>query len=67
MPLTVLRNVVLLMILWGACESVATVFNAVDASMGMMASVNLIVIRPIRDHAAKKRAGQIDAEIWSRR
>jgi AGCS family alanine or glycine:cation symporter len=65
-PVTVLRLAVLLMVLWGAYESVATVFNAADASMGLMATINLIailllsriVIRLTRDYTAKRRAGQ---------
>jgi AGCS family alanine or glycine:cation symporter len=90
LPITILRIAVLLMVLWGASESVATVFNAADASMGLMATINLVAIlllsgivaRLTRDYVAKKRAGQvpvflasqmpelagqIDAEIWSRR
>jgi AGCS family alanine or glycine:cation symporter len=89
-PVTVLRLAVLLMVLWGAYESVATVFNAADASMGLMATINLIailllsgiVIRLLRDYTEQRRAGrkpvflasqmpelagQIDAEIWTRR
>ena len=88
--LTVLRLCVLLMVVWGAYESVATVFNAADASMGLMATINLvailllsgIVVRLARDYVAKRKAGheptflasempelagEIDAEIWSRR
>lgn len=39
-----LRVVALLMVVWGAYESVATVFNLADAAMGLMATVNLIAI-----------------------
>lgn len=42
--ITVLRIGVLAMVLWGAVQAVSTVFNAADASMGMMATVNLIAI-----------------------
>jgi AGCS family alanine or glycine:cation symporter len=42
--LTVLRSLGLLMVVWGACESVATVFNAADAAMGLMATINLVAI-----------------------
>ncbi|MCP8687869.1 alanine/glycine:cation symporter family protein [Marinobacterium sedimentorum] len=42
--LTVLRSLGLLMVVWGAYESVATVFNAADAAMGLMATINLIAI-----------------------
>ncbi len=40
----VLRIAVILMVLWGSFESVSTVFNAADASMGLMATINLIAI-----------------------
>ena len=63
--LTVLRVGVLSMVVWGAYESVATVFNAADASMGLMASVNLIaivllsgtVVKLTRDYRAQRQAG----------
>lgn len=42
--LTILRVVVLGMVLWGSVQAVATVFNAADASMGLMATINLIAI-----------------------
>jgi len=34
----------LLMVVWGAYQTVATVFDAADASMGLMATINLIAI-----------------------
>ncbi|WP_139276499.1 alanine:cation symporter family protein, partial [Pararhizobium antarcticum] len=34
----------LLMVLWGSYESATTVFDAADASMGLMASINLVAI-----------------------
>jgi AGCS family alanine or glycine:cation symporter len=43
-PLTVLRGVVVAMVVWGALQAVATVFNLADASMGLMATINLIAI-----------------------
>lgn len=60
-----LRTGVLLMVVWGAYESVLTVFNAADAAMGLMASVNLIaivllskvVIKLTRDYLDQKRTG----------
>jgi len=60
-----LRAGVLLMVVWGAYESVLTVFNAADAAMGLMASVNLIaivllskvVIKLTRDYLDQKRTG----------
>lgn len=42
--LSTLRLGVLAMVIWGAYESVLTVFNAADASMGLMATINLIAI-----------------------
>ena len=41
---TALRIGVLSMVVWGAYESVLTVFNAADAAMGLMATVNLVAI-----------------------
>jgi AGCS family alanine or glycine:cation symporter len=63
--MTVLRVAVLLMVVWGAYESVATVFNAADASMGMMATINLIaivilsgtVVKLTKDYFEKKKSG----------
>jgi AGCS family alanine or glycine:cation symporter len=40
----VLRVFVLLMVVWGAYQTVAIVFDAADASMGLMATINLIAI-----------------------
>jgi alanine or glycine:cation symporter, AGCS family len=42
--LTTLRTALLLMVVWGAYQTVATVFNTADASMGLMATINLIAI-----------------------
>ncbi|HDZ55472.1 MAG TPA: alanine:cation symporter family protein [Pseudomonas xinjiangensis] len=42
--LTLLRIAALGMVIWGAYEAVGTVFNAADASMGLMATINLIAI-----------------------
>jgi alanine or glycine:cation symporter, AGCS family len=64
--LTALRLGVLAMVIWGAYESVATVFNAADASMGLMATVNLIaivllsgtVVKLTRDYRAQRKAGK---------
>ncbi|UYN98131.1 MAG: alanine:cation symporter family protein [Devosia sp.] len=64
--LTVLRLGVLAMVVWGAYESVATVFNAADASMGLMATVNLIAIvllsgtvaKLTKDFIAQRKAGK---------
>jgi AGCS family alanine or glycine:cation symporter len=42
--LMALRVVVLAMVVWGAMQAVATVFDLADASMGLMATINLIAI-----------------------
>ncbi|MBS3847237.1 alanine/glycine:cation symporter family protein [Devosia sp. J2-20] len=63
--ITALRLGVLAMVVWGAYESVATVFNAADASMGLMATVNLIAIvmlsgtvaKLTKDYAKQRKAG----------
>ena len=64
--ITVLRVLVLLMVVWGAYESVTTVFNAADATMGLMASVNLVaivalsglVVKLTSDYFEQQRKGQ---------
>jgi AGCS family alanine or glycine:cation symporter len=61
----VLRVAVLAMVVWGAYESVATVFNAADAAMGLMATINLVAIvllsgtvaKLTTDYFAQKKAG----------
>lgn len=68
-PLMILRSAVLLMVVWGAYESVATVFNAADASMGLMATINLIAIvllsgtvaKLTKDYFDQKKAGKVPA------
>ncbi len=42
--LTLLRIACLGMVIWGAMQSVATVFNFADAAMGLMAVINLTAI-----------------------
>ncbi|MBP7241474.1 sodium:alanine symporter family protein [Amaricoccus sp.] len=42
--LMALRIVVLVMVVWGSLQAVATVFNTADASMGLMATINLVAI-----------------------
>lgn len=62
----VLRVAALAMVIWGAIQSVATVFNFADASMGLMATINLIAIVLLsgtvsyvtRDYLRQRRAGQ---------
>jgi alanine or glycine:cation symporter, AGCS family len=64
--ITVLRIGVLLMVVWGAYESVATVFNAADATMGVMATINLVaimmlsglVVKLTRDYFEQQRSGR---------
>ena len=51
--ITLLRCGVLAMVVWGALESVTTVFNAADASMGLMATVNMIAIVLLSSTVAK--------------
>ncbi len=62
----ILRSAVLLMVIWGAYETVTTVFNAADASMGLMATINLIAIvllsgtvaKLTKDYFAQRKAGE---------
>lgn len=64
--IAVLRVGVLAMVVWGAYESVTTVFNAADATMGLMASVNLVaivalsgvVVKLTRDYLEQQRQGE---------
>ncbi len=65
--LMVLRVAALAMVIWGSVQSVATVFNAADASMGLMATVNLIaivllsgtVVKLTRDYTSQRKAGKV--------
>ena len=62
----ILRSAVLLMVIWGAYETVTTVFNAADASMGLMATINLIAIvllsgtvaKLTKDYFAQRKTGE---------
>jgi AGCS family alanine or glycine:cation symporter len=53
------------MVLWGAYQSIATVFDAADAAMGLMATINLIaivalsglVVKLTRDYFEQRRHG----------
>jgi AGCS family alanine or glycine:cation symporter len=66
-PIAILRSAVLAMVVWGAYESVATVFDAADASMGLMATINLIAIvmlsgtvaKLTADYFAQKKEGKL--------
>jgi AGCS family alanine or glycine:cation symporter len=63
--LVVLRSLVLVMVVWGALQAVATVFNTADASMGLMATINLVaivalsgtVVKLTRDYFGQKAEG----------
>lgn len=62
-----LRCLVLVMVIWGALQAVATVFNIADASMGLMATINLVAIVALsgsvvvltRNYFEQRRAGQV--------
>jgi len=64
--ITALRGAVLLMIIWGSIQTVATVFNTADASMGLMATINLIaivflsgtVVKLTKDYFAQRAKGE---------
>ncbi|MFV0410590.1 MAG: alanine/glycine:cation symporter family protein [Paracoccus sp. (in: a-proteobacteria)] len=61
-----MRVAVMAMVVWGAVQAVATVFNFADASMGLMATINLIaivllsgtVVVVTRDYLAQRKAGK---------
>lgn len=63
--LTVLRVAALGMVVWGSMQAVATVFDAADASMGLMATINLIaimllsgtVVKLTKDYMGQRKAG----------
>ncbi|MEP1216920.1 MAG: alanine/glycine:cation symporter family protein [Marinobacter sp.] len=65
--ITLLRTAVLGMVVWGGYEAVVTVFNAADASMGLMATINLIaivmlsgtVVKLTRDYLAQRKQGEV--------
>jgi AGCS family alanine or glycine:cation symporter len=59
-PVAVLRMAVLGMVLWGSLQAVATVFNAADASMGLMATINLIAIVALSGTVAKLTKDYLD-------
>lgn len=64
---TILRVALLTMVVWGAVQKVATVFDAADASMGLMATINLVaivllsgtVVKLTNDYLGQKKAGKI--------
>jgi alanine or glycine:cation symporter, AGCS family len=63
--LTFLRLAVLAMVVWGSLQTVATVFDFADASMGLMATINLLailalsgtVVKLAQDYFAQRREG----------
>lgn len=65
--LTLLRLAALGMVIWGGYEAVVTVFNAADASMGLMATINLIaivllsgtVVKLTKDYLAQRKEGLV--------
>ncbi|GGC68924.1 alanine/glycine:cation symporter family protein [Marinobacter halophilus] len=65
--LTILRLAALGMVVWGGYEAVITVFNAADASMGLMAAINLIAIvllsgtvaKLTKDYLAQRKEGLV--------
>ena len=65
--ITLLRTAVLGMVIWGGYEAVVTVFNAADASMGLMATINLVaivmlsgtVVKLTKDYLAQRKQGQV--------
>jgi AGCS family alanine or glycine:cation symporter len=64
-PLTLMRTGSLAMVVWGALQSVQTVFDFADAAMGLMASINLVailllsgtVVKLTRDYLSQRRMG----------
>lgn len=65
--ITLLRLAALGMVVWGSYEAVVTVFNTADASMGLMATVNLIailllsgtVVKLTKDYLAQRKSGVV--------
>ena len=63
--LFVLRCAVLAMVVWGALQSIQTVFNLADASIGVMAVINMVamlvlspvIVRLTRDYFRQRDAG----------
>lgn len=65
--MTLLRLAALAMVVWGAYEAVGTVFDAADASMGLMATINLVaimllsgtVVKLTRDYMTQRQQGLV--------
>jgi AGCS family alanine or glycine:cation symporter len=66
LKIAILRFALMGMVFWGAVQSIQTVFNFADASMGLMATINLIaiillsniVVKLTRDYFAQRKAGK---------
>jgi AGCS family alanine or glycine:cation symporter len=66
LPMTLLRAACLGMVVWGAGQTVTTVFNFADAAMGVMAVINLTAIlllsgtvyRLTKDYFGQRREGK---------
>ncbi|MEC4723363.1 sodium:alanine symporter family protein [Noviherbaspirillum sp. CPCC 100848] len=64
--ISLLRIGALSMVVWGSYESATTVFNAADASMGLMATINIVsiallsgtVVKLTRDYSTQRKAGR---------
>jgi AGCS family alanine or glycine:cation symporter len=65
-PLTIMRTAALAMVIWGSLQTVGTVFATADASMALMATINLIAIvllsgtvaKLTRDYFEQRRGGR---------
>ncbi|PAV24953.1 sodium:alanine symporter family protein [Tamilnaduibacter salinus] len=65
--ITLLRLAALGMVIWGGYQAVVTVFNTADASMGLMATINLIgivllsgtVVKLTRDYLSQRKEGKV--------
>ncbi|MDO4904000.1 MAG: sodium:alanine symporter family protein [Lautropia sp.] len=63
---TLMRSLVLVFIVWGAYEKITTVFDAADATMGIMASINLVsivllsglVVKLTNDYLEQRKLGE---------
>ncbi len=66
-PLLILKAASMGMVMWGALQPVSAVFNLADASMAVMATINLVAIvilsgtvkRLTQDYFAQKKAGKV--------
>ncbi|MEH6655423.1 sodium:alanine symporter family protein [Loktanella salsilacus] len=66
-PLLILKTAAMGMVIWGAVQPVSAVFNLADASMAVMATINLVAIlilsgtvkRLTTDYFAQKKAGKV--------